>query len=113
MAVDRAIPAPGGPLKLRTMSPPTINGVYLHLHGGGWTLGAAHHTDVVLEQLAKQTQLAVASVEYRLAPKYHATATGMPPLAGVGNSALPLHELVLGRRPDGSVAIPAIPVVRG
>jgi len=70
MAVDRTIPGPSGPMRLRTFVPQTVQGVYLHLHGGGWTLGAAHHTDVVLEQLVKQTQLAVASVEYRLAPEH-------------------------------------------
>ena len=70
LAVDRAIPAPGGPLKLRTMSPPTINGVYLHLHGGGWTLGAPHHYDVQLEELARAAGLGIVSVDYRLAPEH-------------------------------------------
>jgi acetyl esterase len=70
LAVDRTIPGPGGPLKLRTMSPPTINGVYLHLHGGGWTLGAPHHYDVILEELARAAGLGIVSVDYRLAPEY-------------------------------------------
>jgi acetyl esterase len=70
MAVDRIIPGPGGPLKLRTMVPPTVHGVYLHLHGGGWTLGAPHHSDVVLEELARAAGLAIVSVDYRLAPEH-------------------------------------------
>lgn len=70
MATDRTIPGPGGPLKLRTMVPPTVNGVYLHLHGGGWTFGAPHHNDVVLEELARAAGLAIVSVDYRLAPEH-------------------------------------------
>jgi len=69
LAVDRTIPGPGGPLKLRTMLPPTVNGVYLHIHGGGWTLGAPHHSDVVLEELARMAGLGIVSVDYRLAPE--------------------------------------------
>jgi acetyl esterase len=69
MAVDRTIPGPNGPMRLRTFVPRTVQGVYLHLHGGGWTLGGAHHTDVLLERLAKDAQLAAVSVEYRLAPE--------------------------------------------
>jgi len=70
MATERTIPGPDGPLKLRIMVPPTVNGVYLHFHGGGWTLGAAHHNDVVLEELARTVGLAIISVDYRLAPEY-------------------------------------------
>jgi acetyl esterase len=70
LAVDRTIRGAGGPIKLRTMVPPTVNGVYLHLHGGGWTLGAPHHSDVVLEELARSAGLAIVSVDYRLAPEH-------------------------------------------
>ena len=52
------------------MVPPTVNGVYLHLHGGGWTFGAPHHNDVVLEELARAAGLAIVSVDYRLAPEH-------------------------------------------
>src|SRR5689334_17720373 len=31
-AKDRTIPGPGGPMRLRTFVPPTVNGVYLHIH---------------------------------------------------------------------------------
>jgi len=72
LGVDRTIPGPTGPLKVRTMVPPTptVTGVYLHLHGGGWTLGAPHHYDVVLEELARAASLAIVSVDYRLAPEH-------------------------------------------
>jgi acetyl esterase/lipase len=70
MAVDRTMPGASGPIRLRTFVPQSVQGVYLHLHGGGWTLGGAHHTDLLLERLAKEAQLAAVSVEYRLAPEH-------------------------------------------
>jgi acetyl esterase len=56
-------------VRVRLISVGEPRGVYLHLHGGGWTLGAADLQDVALRQLARDTGLAVASVEYRLAPE--------------------------------------------
>src|SRR5207237_6829506 len=60
---------PAGPISIRTFVPPTVTGVYLHFHGGGFTLGAPHHSDVILEKLATTANLAVVSVDYRLAPE--------------------------------------------
>ena len=58
-------------VRLRVVRPPgAARGVYLHIHGGGWTLGAADHQDPLLWELAEATGLAVASVEYRLAPEH-------------------------------------------
>ncbi len=48
----------------------TAKGVYLHLHGGGWMLGAAHHSDVSNLALSRETGLTVISVDYRLAPEH-------------------------------------------
>ncbi|HZE05730.1 MAG TPA: alpha/beta hydrolase, partial [Solirubrobacteraceae bacterium] len=45
------------------------NGTFLHLHGGGWTLGESDGQDVRLQRLARETGLTVVSVEYRLAPE--------------------------------------------
>jgi acetyl esterase len=60
-----------GTLRLRVLRPPgEAKGVYLHIHGGGWTLGAADQQDVYLDQLAKTTGLVAVSVEYRLAPEH-------------------------------------------
>ncbi|MGI9149010.1 MAG: alpha/beta hydrolase [Chloroflexota bacterium] len=70
MAIDRIIGGPNGPLKVRTLLPPSFNAVYLHLHGGGWTLGAPHHSDVVLEELVRAAGVGVVSVDYRLAPEH-------------------------------------------
>jgi acetyl esterase len=57
-------------IRVRVITVGEPRGVYLHLHGGGWTLGAADLQDVRLRALARATGLAVASVEYRLAPEH-------------------------------------------
>ncbi|NNU16719.1 alpha/beta hydrolase [Parvularcula sp. ZS-1/3] len=44
-------------------------GVYLHIHGGGGCIGTADTQDQLLERLAMRLQVAVVSVEYRLAPE--------------------------------------------
>jgi acetyl esterase len=64
------IDGPGGPLPLRviaTEQEPT--GVFLHMHGGGWTLGENDMQDPRLDRLARETGLTVVSVGYRLAPE--------------------------------------------
>jgi acetyl esterase len=64
------IDGPGGPIPLRVIAPerqPT--GTFLHIHGGGWTLGAEDMQDVRLDRLAEETGLMVVSVGYRLAPE--------------------------------------------
>lgn len=45
-------------------------GVYLHIHGGGWTVGSADIEDETLYRIACNTGYTVASCEYRLAPKH-------------------------------------------
>jgi acetyl esterase/lipase len=70
-ARDIEVPGRGGPIKVRVIRPdqkPT--GIYLHLHGGGWTLGAHDMQDVLLKQLANETGLVAASVAYRLGPEH-------------------------------------------
>jgi acetyl esterase len=71
---DRArwieIDGPAGPLKLRVVAPAQSRGVYLHIHGGGWVLGAADQQDRLLELIADGTTLTAISVEYRLAPEH-------------------------------------------
>jgi acetyl esterase len=70
MAVDRQITGPAGPLTLRQFVPETVTGVYFHLHGGGWVLGAADQQDPRLEAIARTASVAVVSVDYRLAPEH-------------------------------------------
>lgn len=71
---DRAetieIDGPHGPIPLRLIVPDSPSGVYLHIHGGGWTIGAADEQDPRLERIADNCNLAVVSVEYRMAPEH-------------------------------------------
>lgn len=59
-----------GGVRLRAFVPDRVDGVYLHIHGGGWTFGSADGQDERLWQLAVEARLAVVSVEYRLAPEH-------------------------------------------
>jgi acetyl esterase/lipase len=69
VAKDRTIPGPVGDLPLRIFVPDKVKGVYLHIHGGGWTVGRAYYQDQMLWDLARAAKVAVVSVEYRLAPE--------------------------------------------
>ena len=62
----REIQGLAGPLTLRCFIPRQVDGVYYHIHGGGWVLGSADAQDVRLETIANACNLAVLSVEYRL-----------------------------------------------
>ena len=64
------IPGPGGEIALRVLEPPDTRGAHLHLHGGGWTIGAADMQDLALWELAQATGLTAVSVDYRLAPEH-------------------------------------------
>ncbi|MEZ5404158.1 MAG: alpha/beta hydrolase [Bryobacteraceae bacterium] len=68
-ATTRGIPGPAGDIALRVFAPPAPTGVYLHFHGGGWTLGGPHHQDPLLWDLARACNVTVVSVDYRLAPE--------------------------------------------
>jgi acetyl esterase/lipase len=68
---DMDIAGRGGQIKVRLVRPdrkPT--GIYIHIHGGGWTLGAHDMQDLALKLLANETGLCAASIDYRLAPEH-------------------------------------------
>jgi acetyl esterase len=67
---DRTIPVRAGAVPVRVFTPPVVRGVHLHMHGGGWTLGTAAGQDAILWRLAQGAEVAVVSVEYRLAPEH-------------------------------------------
>jgi len=69
-AVNEEIDASSGKINIRIISPENPTGVYLHIHGGGWVLGAANQHDARMEQLVAQCGLATVSVDYRLAPEH-------------------------------------------
>lgn len=69
-AFEKTAEGPMGPLRFRVIPPVgPPRGVFLHIHGGGWVLGGAHHHDPMLERLADATGLTVVSTYYRLAPE--------------------------------------------
>ncbi len=105
-----------GPLRLRVLAPRTreATGAYLHIHGGGWTLGTADEQDVRLEELAEATGLVAVSVEYRLAPEHPhpagpddcedaarwllergAAELGVPPRLAIGGESAGAHLAAL------------------
>jgi acetyl esterase/lipase len=70
MFLDQARVEELGGVPVRVLEPAGAVGAFLHIHGGGWTIGGADMQDVVLWYLAEATGLIVASVEYRLAPEH-------------------------------------------
>lgn len=64
------IDGPSGPLDLRVIEVGQSNGVYLHIHGGGWVLGGADLSDVGNEAMASAAGVTTVSVDYRLAPEH-------------------------------------------
>ena len=68
--VVREIDGPAGAIPIRIMTPEVVNGVYLHYHGGGMTMGSALAMDARNWQIAEACSVAVVSVDYRLAPEH-------------------------------------------
>ncbi len=92
------IDGPGGPLPLRVIAPDETHGVFLHIHGGGWTLGEHDMQDLRLKRLADEAELTVVSVGYRLAPEHpypagpdDCEAAALWLLSDVGRSAVGAH----------------------
>jgi acetyl esterase/lipase len=69
-AVERTIDGPGGPLTLREFRPARAKAVLLHFHGGGWLTGQPAVMDPLHDALSNDLDLAVVSVDYRLAPEH-------------------------------------------
>lgn len=64
------IPGPAGEIPARVFRHPRPRGVMLHIHGGGWVLGASHHQDPRLEGMCEEAGVTVVSLDYRLAPEH-------------------------------------------
>jgi acetyl esterase len=63
------IAGPAGPLQLRIIAPDNPHGIYFHIHGGGWSIGAPDQNDPLLDRIADVCGLACVSVKYRLGPE--------------------------------------------
>lgn len=69
-AKERVIPGRDGEITLRIIEPEgECQGVYFHIHGGGWVLGRAHNGDVRNKHISSTHGLTTVSVDYRLAPE--------------------------------------------
>nr|WP_315591724.1 alpha/beta hydrolase [uncultured Cupriavidus sp.] len=68
--IDYGIPGPGGTIPLRLYIPSDAPGLTMAFHGGGWLMGNLDSFDAVCRHLARDSGLAVVSVDYRLAPEY-------------------------------------------
>jgi len=69
-AREMTIDGPHGKIGLRIIAPEAPSGVYLHFHGGGWTIGSHDEQDPRHERLVDNCNLAVVTVDYRLAPEH-------------------------------------------
>lgn len=67
---DRTIQGPAGPIRLREFCPDRVEGAMLHIHGGGWVSGEPEMTDLLNEALSGMLNIAIVSVDYRLAPEH-------------------------------------------
>jgi acetyl esterase/lipase len=68
-AQDRIVPGQGHDVPIRVFVPNEVHGVYLHMHGGGFTLCHPDHFDEALAETSKESKVAIVSVDYRLAPE--------------------------------------------
>jgi acetyl esterase/lipase len=66
---DREIEAGGRRVVVRTYRPERVDGVYFHIHGGGFMLGRPYFHDAEFKKMADGMNLATVSVDYRLAPE--------------------------------------------
>lgn len=72
---DEMVPGPDGdpPVRVRIYKPKertkTLPGL-LWIHGGGYVLGSADEADVLGQQIVKEANCMVVSVDYRLAPEH-------------------------------------------
>lgn len=69
-AVEREIPGPASPIRLRTFVPERVDGVLLHFHGGGWIVGTPEMMDPFHAAISAAAHVAIVSVDYRLAPEH-------------------------------------------
>lgn len=70
--VDEALDRDIAGVRCRVFVPDDLpaRAVYLHFHGGGMILGAPEMNDVANLDLCRRTNMAVVSVDYRMAPEH-------------------------------------------
>ena len=68
-AINRTVEALHRDVKVRVFGVDAPDGVYLHVHGGGWNTGGYDLQDTRLAAFGEACNVAVVSVEYGLAPE--------------------------------------------
>jgi acetyl esterase/lipase len=70
--ITRAARDEGKGIRVRISPAPSgaPRALYLHIHGGGWTLGRPSYDDARNQALAASADVTVISIEYRLAPEH-------------------------------------------
>jgi acetyl esterase len=99
-AVDKAIPGPGGPLRLRVYTPRGGTGPFpllVFFHGGGFVVCDLDTHDRLCRNLCAGAGCVVASVDYRLAPEHRFPAAPDDCLAATRWAAT--HAAELGADP--------------
>ena len=69
-AQEHTIPGPAGDIPIRVFVPPTVNAVYLSIHGGAFMMGSRRSSDETNWRIAQECNVAVVSPEYRMAPEH-------------------------------------------
>jgi len=98
---DHQAPGPAGPVAVRVYRPsadPALPAL-VYFHGGGWMMGSIATHDALCRNLASHAGVAVASVEYRLAPE-HKFPAGLDDCYAA-TCWLADHAESLALRPDG------------
>jgi acetyl esterase/lipase len=57
-------------VSVRVLLPEKVDGIYVHMHGGGWATKLPIHYDCWNWRLARSCNLAVVSIDYRRAPEH-------------------------------------------
>jgi acetyl esterase/lipase len=65
-----SVPAAGHEIPVRVIPATDPTAVFVHCHGGGWTIGSAAAQDAALERIVASTGMTAASIDYRLAPEH-------------------------------------------
>ena len=98
---DLEVPGTGGPVACRFYHPHpgSIVPLLVWFHGGGWVLGTLDQEEVSARRLALSGDMAVLSVDYRLAPEHPFPCAFYDALAAYDWART--HASALGCCPDG------------
>ena len=82
---------------VRIFADGSADAVYLHIHGGGFAIGEAAMNDISNAEIASACNVAVVSVDYRLAPE-HPYPAGQDDCESVANWPSSAQETSSGQR---------------